>query len=48
MDHRKSKGIKKNIYLCFTDYTKAFDCVIIADNAKFLKRWEYSTTLPSS
>ena len=26
-DHRKSKGIKKKIYFCFTDYTKAFDCV---------------------
>ena len=28
MDHQKSKGIpKKNIYLCFFDYAKAFDCV---------------------
>ena len=26
--HRKSKGIpEKNIYFCFIDYTKAFDCV---------------------
>ena len=25
--HRKSKGIKKEIYFCFTDYVKAFDCV---------------------
>ena len=26
--HRKSKGIpKKNIYFCFIDYTKAFECV---------------------
>ena len=24
LDHRKSKGIPKAIYFCFTDYTKAF------------------------
>ena len=23
----KAKEFQKNIYLCFTDYTKAFDCV---------------------
>ena len=23
----KAKEIQKNIYFCFTDYTKAFDCV---------------------
>ena len=27
MDHRKNKGVSENIYFCFTDYTKAFDCV---------------------
>ena len=27
LDHRKSKGIQKNIYFCFIDYTKVFDCV---------------------
>ena len=27
LDHRKSKGVQKNIYLCFIDYAKAFDCV---------------------
>ena len=27
LDHRESKGIQKNIYLCFLDYAKAFDCV---------------------
>ena len=26
-DHRKSKRIPENIYLCFIDYSKAFDCV---------------------
>ena len=32
----REKGIKlqKNIYFCFTDYTKAFDCV---DHNKFLE-----------
>ena len=23
----KARKVKKNIYFCFTDYTKAFDCV---------------------
>ena len=34
----KAKEIQKNIYFCFTDYTKAFDCV---DHKKLemLKRW---------
>ena len=27
LDHRKSKKIQKNIYFCFIDYAKAFDCV---------------------
>ena len=27
LDHRKSMGILKNICFCFTDYSKAFDCV---------------------
>ena len=28
LDHRESKGIpEKNIYFCFIDYAKAFDCV---------------------
>ena len=26
-DHRKSKKFQKNIYFCFIDYAKAFDCV---------------------
>ena len=37
----KKQEVQRNIYFCFTDYTKAFDCV---DNNKFLKRWEYQTT----
>ena len=26
-DHPKSKRVPENIYFCFTDYAKAFDCV---------------------
>ena len=33
----KAREIQKNIYLCFIDYAKAFDCV---DHDK-LERWEY-------
>ena len=27
LGHRKSKRVQKNIYFCFVDYAKAFDCV---------------------
>ena len=27
MDHPKSREFQKNIYFCFVDYAKAFDCV---------------------
>ena len=32
----KAKELQKNIYFCFIDYAKAFDCVIIT-NWKILK-----------
>ena len=32
---------------CFVDYSKAFDCVN-QRTGKFLKRWEYQTTLTAS
>ena len=38
---------QKNIYFCFIDYTKAFDCGS-KQTGKFWKRWEYQTTLPAS
>ena len=45
----KATEFQKIIYLCFIDYTKAFDCV---DHNKYcgklLKRWEYQITLPVS
>ena len=27
LDHQKATEFQKNIYFCFIDYTKAFDCV---------------------
>ena len=41
----KAMEFKKNIYLCFIDYTKTFDCVIITNCGKLLKRWEYQVIL---
>ena len=43
-----AREFQKDIYFCFTDYTKAFDCVDHTDCGKFFKRWEYHTTLPVS
>ena len=43
----KAREFQKNIYFCFTDYAKAFDCVD-HNCGKFLKRWEYQTTWPAS
>ena len=43
----KAKELKKNFYFCFTDCAKAF-VWITANCGKFLKRWEYQTTLPAS
>ena len=41
----RAKEFQKNIYFCFTDYAKAFDCVDQQTNCgKSLKRWEYQTT----
>ena len=43
----KVREFQKNIYFCFVDYAKVF--VWIATKCgKFLKRWEYQTTLPVS
>ena len=44
----RKKGLQKNIYLGFTDYAKAFDCVDHNKLWKSLKRWEYQTTSPVS
>ena len=41
----KAIEFQRNISFCFIDYAKAFDCV---DHNKFLRRWEYQTTWPTS
>ena len=50
---KKAREFQKNIYFCFIDYAKDFDCVdhnklwkILKE--KFWKRWEYWTTWPAS
>ena len=45
---KKQESSKKNIYFCFIDYAKAFDCVDHNKLWKFWKRWEYRTTWPAS
>ena len=43
----KARELKKNIYLCFIDHINIF--VWITTNCgKFLKTWDYQTTLPAS
>ena len=45
----KAREFRQNIYFCFIYYAKAMNCV---DHnklcGKFLKIWEYQTTLPAS
>ena len=44
---KKPREFQKNIYFCFIDYAKAFDCV---DHNKLenSERWKYQTTWPAS
>ena len=44
----KAREFQKNIYSCFIDYVKAFDCVDHKKLWKILKEMEYQTTLPAS
>ena len=44
----KAREFQKNIYFCFIDYSKVFDCVDHNNCGKFWKRWEYQTTWPAS
>ena len=44
---KKATEFQKNIYFCFIDYTKAFDCVDHNKLWKFFKKWEYQTTWPA-
>ena len=43
----KAREFQKNIYFCFIDCTKAFDCGS-QQTGKYLKRREYQTPLPAS
>ena len=44
----KKEEFQENIYFCFIDYAKAFDCVDHNKLWKILKRWEYQTTWSAS
>ena len=35
-----ARKFQKNIFYCFMDYAKAFDCVDNTNCGKFFKRWE--------
>ena len=45
---RKQESSRKNIYFCFTDYAKAFDCVDHNKLWEILQDMEYQTTWPAS
>ena len=44
----KAREFQKNIYFCFIDYTKAFDCVDHNKLWKILKEMKHQTTWPAS
>ena len=43
LDHQKARDFQKNIYFCFIDYGKAFDCV---DHNKLWKTLRDGNTRP--
>ena len=45
---KKAREFQKNVYFCFIDYAKAFDCVDHNKLWKILKEMEYQTTTPAS
>ena len=44
----KVRDIHKNIYFCFIDYAKPLTVWITMNSGKFLKSWEYQSTIPAS
>ena len=42
---KKAREFQKNVYFCFTDYTKAFDCVVHNKLWKILKEMGISDHL---
>ena len=45
---KKAREFQKNIYFCFIDYAKAFDCVDHNKLWEILQEMEYQTTWPAS
>ena len=45
---KKEESSRKNIYFCFIDYAKAFDCVYHNQLWKILKEMGIKTTWPAS
>ena len=45
---KKQESFRKNIYFCFIDYAKAFDCVDHNQLWKILQEMGISDTLPAS
>ena len=45
---KKAREFQKNVYFCFIDYAKAFDCVHHNKLWKILKEMAYQTTWPAS
>ena len=41
---KQAREFQKNIYFCFIDYAKAFDCVDHNKLRKILQEWEYQAT----
>ena len=44
----KKQEFQKNIYFCFIDFAKAFDCVDHNKLLNILKEMRYQTSLPTS
>ena len=44
----KSRELQKNIYFCFIDYAKTFDCVDHNKLWRILQEMEYQTIWPAS
>ena len=45
---KKAREFQENIYFCFIDYAKTFDCANHNKLWKILKEMEYQTTWPAS
>ena len=43
----KKQEFQKDIYFCFIDYAKAFDCMDHNKLWQLWKKWEYQTTWPA-